>query len=90
VGEEGVAAAACLLIKEFVAKGGIVVDKKDRDQVLEAMLSGILAAYYAARAGSDGDDPLENCLTMAHAALASLEAEGFEVVRKSDPRATRS
>ncbi|MER8595833.1 hypothetical protein NKH33_30565 [Mesorhizobium sp. M1182] len=52
---------------------------KDRDEAVTAMFEGILSAFHAT--AHEGNDPFENCQTFAYAALASLEASGFKVVR---------
>ena len=48
-------------------------------QIFEAVFSGILAAFNATAFDTDGDD-YSRCMTLAHTALANLEAAGFKVV----------
>lgn len=55
------------------------MEKTHRDEALNALFAGILAAYNATKHEQNG--PFADCRTFAEAALASLEAEGFKVVR---------
>lgn len=54
---------------------------EDRADAVNALLEGILAAFYATE--GEGNDAFTDCLTCAEAALASLESAGFNVVRKA-------
>jgi hypothetical protein len=54
---------------------------EDRAAVIEAMFEGILAAFYAT--AMEDNDQFSDCHTFAHAALASLEASGFEVRKRA-------
>ena len=54
---------------------------KEREEAVNAMFQGIIAAFNATV--HEHNDPFGDCLTYAHAALASLEAAGFAVVRKA-------
>ena len=53
--------------------------REDRDEAVTAMFEGIMAAFNATV--HEHNDPFSDCHTLAHAALASLEASGFKVVR---------
>lgn len=58
--------------------GGDMTDR-DREEAVTAMCEGILSAFYAM--AQEEHDIFSDCQTFAHAALASLEATGFKVVR---------
>ena len=53
-----------------------------QDEIFEAVFSGILAAFNATAFDTDNDD-FSRCRTLAHTALANLEAAGFKVVRNA-------
>jgi hypothetical protein len=57
------------------------VRREDREAAVEALFEGIMAAYNAT--AYENNDPFSDFQTYAHAALASLEAAGFKVERKS-------
>lgn len=52
-----------------------------REAIVKSMFEGILAAYYATV--KERNPPFDDCHTFAHAALASLESDGFKVVRNA-------
>jgi len=54
-------------------------DVTPQDEIFEAVFSGIMAAFNATAYDTDGDD-FSRCRTLAHTALANLEASGFKVV----------
>jgi len=56
------------------------MDADDRAQAVSAMFEGILAAFNTTL--HEDNSPFDDCLTFAYAALASLEASGFRIVRK--------
>jgi hypothetical protein len=51
----------------------------ERDEIVNSLFEGILAAYHATV--HEGNDVYSDCITYANAALATLEADGFKVVR---------
>ncbi|MCB1419987.1 MAG: hypothetical protein KDJ74_13695 [Notoacmeibacter sp.] len=51
---------------------------KEREAVITALFEGIIAARNATE--HEGNDNFTDCMTFAHAALASLEASGFKVI----------
>lgn len=53
-----------------------------QEQIFEAVFSGILAAFNATAFDTDSDD-YSRCMTLAHTALANLEASGFKVVPRA-------
>lgn len=53
----------------------------DREAAVNSIFEGILAAFNATR--PEGNGAFDDCLTFAYAALASLEADGFTVIRNA-------
>ena len=53
----------------------------EREAIITSMFEGIIAAYNATV--HEGNPPFDDCKTFADAALASLEANGFKVVRNA-------
>ncbi len=53
----------------------------EREAIITSMFEGIIAAYNTV--AHEGNDIFEDCHTFAQAALASLEANGFKVVRNA-------
>jgi hypothetical protein len=48
-------------------------------EIVNALFDGIMAAFNGT--APDDNDDFSNCQAYAHAALASLEASGFKVLR---------
>jgi hypothetical protein len=54
---------------------------EEREAIVNSMFEGIFAAFNSTL--REGNPTFTNCQTMAEAALASLEADGFKVVRNA-------
>ena len=54
---------------------------EEREAIVTSMFEGIFAAYNATV--REGNPAFTNCRTFAETALASLEADGFKVVRNA-------